>query len=702
VSKRVVVPDLALAAFFCGAAAALLLAFLLAVTDAVGRGALSVVLAVVVAFAAAICAIKTWRTPSERAIWAILGVGEVSWGVGAVACLAQHDATKFPSVGNLILVTLPLTTAGFVLLASRRLSGLPRALWLDAALAGIALAAVGAMVLYEPWLDGSFSQSFAASAFAIALTELAKLGFTGVACVFAGALRPRPLMFLVGSSLAAAVATGALAVAADDGWRSAPPLVAVGMVAALVIASGAAVFDDGRRYSIAEPSWSLITVPIVAALAAIAVGLSTPHAHTVAVYLAYLVLLLAVARLAVSLIDNRRAYERERRDDRDRHAREEAERANLEKTKFLSKMSHEVRTPLTSILGFAQLLVDDLEGDERVSVERILRAGQYLQRLIDDILDLSTIEAGETPLSLEPTPLDPAIEEAIALLEPLAQSSDVRVVRDDADDAPPAVIADPRRLRQVLINLISNAIKYGGSGEDVVVRVERDGPRGVIKVIDVGAGIPDEDLPLLFTPFERGSARRSDIEGSGLGLALTKNLVEAMRGSIGVQTGPGGSTFYVSFPPAEALPLEEVADVDDGARHELAASGETRTVLYIEDNLSNIELVERLLGRRPGFELLTATTGRAGLELAREVHPDLVLLDLDLPDIRGEEVLAELRGQPETADIPVIIVTADAAPWRQAELARAGADAYVVKPIQLASFLETLEAVLRRVEATRR
>jgi signal transduction histidine kinase/CheY-like chemotaxis protein len=473
------------------------------------------------------------------------------------------------------------------------------------------------------------------------------------------------------------------------------------MVSAVVVLSGAAAFDDERRHSITGPGWDLITVPIVASLAAIGVALASSHPHTVAVYLSHLVLLLAVARLAVSLIDNQRAHEIQRREEAERRAREEAERANRAKTEFLSKMSHEVRTPLTSILGFAQLLVDDLDGDERVSVERILRAGQHLQRLIDDILDLSTIEAGETALSLEPTRLEPAIEEASALLEPLARRGHTRIVRRDAADAPQAVVADPRRLRQVLINLISNAIKYGGSGGEVVVRVERDGPRAVIKVIDVGAGIPDEDLPLLFTAFERGVARGSGIEGSGLGLALTKNLVEAMGGSIGVETGPDGSTFYVSLPAADAPPVEPVVDVGPEPRREPAPSRESRTVLYIEDHLPNIALVERLLRRRPGYELLTATTGRAGLELARSLRPDVVLLDLDLPDVRGEEVLAELRADPETADIPVIVVTADATARRQEELARAGSDAYVVKPIQLASFMATLEAVLGRVKSAR-
>jgi signal transduction histidine kinase/ActR/RegA family two-component response regulator len=687
-------------AIFYAAAAGVVLAFVLAATEAVDRNALAVVLGVVVALAAAICAIKTWRTPSERAIWATLSIGKVVWGVGAIAYLVSDDAATFPTLGNIAVLAVPLTVAGFVLLARRRLSGLPRALWLDAAIGGVALAALGAALLYQPLLEGTLSESFTAFAFALAVTELAKVGFMAVACLFAGAHTPRPLLVLVASAIVAAIATLGLAVAADDGWRSAPPLVAVGMVAALVILSGAAAFDDERRYSITEPGWSLITVPIVASLAAIAVMLASPHEHTAAVDLAHVVLLLAVARLAVSLVDNRRAAEQREREQEERRAREEAERANRAKNEFLSKMSHEVRTPLNSILGFAQLLVDDVEGEDRAMVERIVRAGQHLQKLIDDILDLSAIEAGETFMSLEPTPLDATIEESTGLLEPLAREAGTGIVRRDADNAPTAVIADPQRLKQVLLNLISNAIKYGGSDSEVVVRVERDGPCGVVKVIDAGSGIPDADMSVLFTPFERGSARGSGIEGSGLGLALTKNLVETMDGSIGVETGPGGSTFYVSLPAADAQLVDD-SGVDGHPEREPEAHDDTRTVLYIEDHLSNIALVERLLGRRPGFELLTATTGRAGLKLARTVHPDVVLLDLDLPDLPGEDVLAELRADPETADIPVIVVSADATARRQEELARAGAEAYIVKPIQLASFMATLAAVLGGVESAR-
>jgi signal transduction histidine kinase/ActR/RegA family two-component response regulator len=501
------------------------------------------------------------------------------------------------------------------------------------------------------------------------------------------------LLVLALGAIVAAVADAAWASALEQGHLAAQPLVALGWTAGVVIIALAAPLDEGGLEPANEPNWALTAVPVVGALAGIAVLIAeTDDRHAAASYLAEAALLLAVARLAISLVDNRRAEERRRRENEARVAREEADRANRAKTAFLSQMSHEVRTPLNSILGFAQLLVDDLDGENRASVERILRAGNHLRQLIDDILDLSAIEAGQTVMSLQPTPLDPTIAESTALLEPLARRTGTAVVRRDADDAPPAVVADPQRLKQVLLNLISNAMKYGGSDSDVVVCVERDGPCAVVKVIDAGAGIPDEDMADLFTPFERGAARGSGIEGSGLGLALTKNLVETMDGSIDVESGPNGTTFSVSLPAADREPVEVVANEDADERRTALQGG--RTVLYIEDNPSNVALVERLLGRRPGFELLTATTGQAGLRLAKTVRPDAVLLDLDLPDMRGQEVLADLRSDPATAGIPVIVVSADATAWRQEELARAGAAAYVVKPIQLASFMGTLDRVL--------
>jgi signal transduction histidine kinase/CheY-like chemotaxis protein len=465
-----------------------------------------------------------------------------------------------------------------------------------------------------------------------------------------------------------------------------------------VLAAAAAVVVDDPPERARIRRLSLVAVPVLSTLGALSVPLALWGQSKFLTWMSSLVLVLSVARLAVSLVDNQRAEERRRREEDERRAREEAERANRAKTAFLSRMSHEVRTPLNSILGFAQLLVDDVDGSDRESVERILRAGNHLRQLIDDILDLSSIEAGETAIRLEPVDVGGAVDESLALMEPLARRNSVRLIRRDALEAPPVALADAQRLKQALLNLISNAIKYGGSDSEVIVRIEGRGDRARVSVIDGGPGISDEHLPKLFTPFERGSARGSGIEGSGLGLALTKNLVDAMGGEIGLETGSGGSIFWVDLPVTD---MPQSVGAPGGELSPATANPGSKTVLYIEDHLSNVALVERLLARRDDYELVSATTGRAGLKLAANVAPDLILLDLDLPDIRGEDVLVELRADPGTAAIPVIVVSADATAWRQEELARSGAAAYIVKPLQLASFLATLEGVLGRSAARR-
>jgi signal transduction histidine kinase/ActR/RegA family two-component response regulator len=689
------------AVLWWAAAAGLVLSSALALAGVVGRDTLAVLLGAVGLAAVLVCVAKAVQSPGERAIWLTLGAGKSGWAIAAPGYLANDGAAReFPTIADAALLFYPAMAVGFALLARRRLTGLPRALWLDVGIAGVALAAVAAVAFYQPMFDGSQTTDVEGVALVYALVDLALAGFMVVALLFAGWRSAPPLVALALGAVVTAVGDGVFAHGLEHGKLTAGPLAAVTWAAGVVIVAGTAPLDVGRGDRVKAPSWALAGVPVVASLVALGILIAnTDQDASVAVILAYVVAALAILRLAVSLIDNQRASEQRQREDEERHRREEAERANQAKTEFLGRMSHEVRTPLNSILGFAQLLVDDLDGDDRASVERILRAGNHLQRLIDDILDLSSIEAGQTVMTIESTELGPTIEESIALLEPLAREKATTVVRRDAADAPSAVLADPKRLEQVLLNLISNAIKYGGPGGEVVVCVEGHVHDAVIKVIDKGRGIPDEHMAELFTPFERGSARGSGIEGSGLGLALTKNLVETMGGTIDVQTGSGGSTFSVTLPAAEA----EAAEVAprERADGERASGDGRRTVIYIEDNASNIALVDRLLGRRPGFELLTATTGGSGLSLSKAARPDVILLDLDLPDMNGKEVLERLRSDPATGDIPVIVVSADATAWRREQLARAGAAAYVVKPIQLASFMATLDAVLRRTAPSR-
>jgi signal transduction histidine kinase/ActR/RegA family two-component response regulator len=662
-----------------------------------GRTAEIVVMSLAVGLAALACLARGLHRPTERLAWILLGAGLLGLGsLGIVYAVDDTTALAFPNDLPLGLLGYPLTLAAWGLLAARRLPGLPRALWLDSAIGGLAVAAVGAAFVYHGFFRSDGLTHAERSQLIYVLADLALAGTMFVAGFLAGGRRAMTLLLMGTGCAGLAVVDIAYAEQVGRADLVFGPGLAGGWIAAVVIAAAASAVVDAPPVVRQRGRFSLVSIPVLAAVAALAVPLANWGESRLLTWVACTVVLLSFVRLAVSLLDNQRAEERRMREQEERRAREEAERANREKTAFLGRMSHEVRTPLNSILGFAQLLVDDVDGTERQSVERILRAGNHLRQLIDDILDLSSIEAGETTISIEVVDLAAAVEESIALMEPLARRAGVRIVRRDADDAPTAVRADGQRLQQALLNLVSNAIKYGGDDSEVILRVDRDGDRAKISVIDTGPGIAQEHLEKLFTPFERGSARGSGIEGSGLGLALTKNLVESMDGEIGLETGPGGSTFWFTLPAAEPA---EASRPDAADPAPATDAGGSHTVLYIEDHPSNIALVERLLARRDDFDLVTATSGRAGLKLAITVLPDLVLLDLDLPDIRGEDVLVELRAVPETAAIPVIVVSADATAWRQEQLIQAGAAAYIVKPLQLASFVATLDSVLGRAGA---
>jgi signal transduction histidine kinase/ActR/RegA family two-component response regulator len=680
-------------------AAVVVLAFAVAqaATGAGGQAAQVTSLSLAVALAGLACLVRAYTQPLDRAAWILLAAGLVALGsLAIVYVLDDTTALAFPSDLPIGLLGYPLTLAAWALLAQRRLPGLPRALWLDAAIGGLAFATVGGAVAYHAFLAGGGVTHAEFSQLLYVFGDIALAGTMFVAGVLAGGRRAQTLLLMGTGCAGLAVIDIAYAERVGRAVLEFTPALAVGWVAAIVIAAAASAVADAPPVELQRGNFSLVSIPVLAPAAALVVPLTDWGQSHFLTWAACGIVFLSLCRLAISLLDNQRAQERRAREQEERRAREEAERANREKTAFLGRMSHEVRTPLNSILGFAQLLVDDVDGDERQSVERILRAGNHLRQLIDDILDLSSIEAGETAITIESVDLAAAIDETAALMEPLARRNHVRIVRRHAPGAPAAGRADSQRLNQVLLNLISNAIKYGGSDSEVIVIVDGIGDRARIRVIDTGPGIPDEHLGKLFTPFERGSAQGSDIEGSGLGLALTKNLIESMAGEIGVETGPGGSTFWFALPVGEepqaaaALPAPHAPP--------LRAEG-ARTVLYVEDHASNVALVERLLARRDDYELVTATSGRAGLKLATTVRPDLVLLDLDLPDVSGEDVLADLRADPATAAIPVVVVSADATARRQERLVQAGAAAYIVKPLQLASFVSTLDTVVDRAGA---
>ena len=384
----------------------------------------------------------------------------------------------------------------------------------------------------------------------------------------------------------------------------------------------------------------------------------------------------------------------ERTAEREIHAaREEAEAANRAKTEFLSRMSHELRTPLNAIIGFAQILeLDGLDERQAESVDQILKGGRHLLELINEVLDISRIESGQLTMSVEPVLVRDAVSEAISLIGPLAEERRIRLRSSITDDGLWA-LADRQRLKQVLLNLLVNAVKYGRADGTAVLSCSRtDGGRLRFTVADDGPGIALELQERLFAPFERLGAEASPVEGTGLGLALSRALVVGMGGSMGMDSRPGeGTTFWFELPQAEA-PAERAPEV--GAAAPVKGAGRSGTVLYIEDNLSNVRLIERALERLGDVRLLPAMLGRLGLDLAREHRPDVILLDLHLPDIAGEEVLARLVAEPATRRIPVVVLSADASSSQADRLLASGARAYLTKPIDVLAFLDLVGELL--------
>ena len=383
-----------------------------------------------------------------------------------------------------------------------------------------------------------------------------------------------------------------------------------------------------------------------------------------------------------------------------RDAKEEADRANHAKSDFLSRMSHELRTPLNSILGFGQLLDRQTPTDtQRPRIRYILSAGRHLLNLINEVLDISRIEAGNLQLSVEPVCVEEAISEALDLMRPLAAERTIGLATAGSLETTTYVLADRQRLKQVLLNLLSNAVKYTAVQGSVTVAFA-DSAKGLIRISvrDNGAGIAVEKLARLFTPFDRLGKEQSAVEGTGLGLALCQRLVQAMHGSIGVNSTLGsGSTFWLELPQAVS-PLQALAVQKSPAAPQPAPAEDSRRILYIEDNFSNVTLVEQMLAERPALELMTAMQGRVGLELARQHSPDLILLDLHLPDMPGWQVLAQLKADNLTREIPVVVISADATAPQVKRLVSAGARAYLTKPLDIAEFFRVIEAALPPAE----
>jgi signal transduction histidine kinase/response regulator RpfG family c-di-GMP phosphodiesterase len=386
-----------------------------------------------------------------------------------------------------------------------------------------------------------------------------------------------------------------------------------------------------------------------------------------------------------------------------RRAKEEAERANRAKSEFLSRMSHELRTPLNSILGFAQLLdMSDLSAPDREKARLILKGGYHLLELINEVLDLARIEAGRLGMSLEPVRMAEVVNETLDLVRPIAASQNIALNADLSGHGGRYVQADRQRLKQVLLNLFSNAIKFNhGHGSVTLTCRGTDDDRLRVEVTDTGSGIDDEGLSKIFTPFERLGADRSAIGGTGLGLALSKRMVEAMGGTIGVESKPGvGSRFHFELPfaenPVEAIEEQAMPEGSSALRPGVFSG----TVLYIDDNLSNVRLIEEIMTQYPDVHLLEALQGKMGLELARTHSPDWILLDVHLPDLSGEEVLRHLHADPHTGSIPVTILSADATPGQIRSLLALGAREYLTKPLDVRQLIDLLEATLGTGQAT--
>ena len=388
------------------------------------------------------------------------------------------------------------------------------------------------------------------------------------------------------------------------------------------------------------------------------------------------------------------------RDETDRRAAEtaasnavaDAVEANASKDRFLARMSHELRTPLNAILGFGQLMqLEGLPTTHRDSINHIIGAGNHLLALIDDVLDISRMESGEVRLSLEPVRLAEVVDEAVRMLQPLSARHRVPILVGDIGREL-YVRADRQRLAQVVLNLLSNAIKYNNDNGTARVEARPEADGGVrLSVIDDGPGIAAQDAGRLFQPFERLAAAQAGIDGTGLGLALSKTLMTAMNGQIGVDSELGnGSTFWIALPSTGvervALPPTLIAR----PRHDPHPTTR-KTVLCIEDNLSNVRLIERIFARRPSVTLLVATLGSAGIAAALEHRPDLILLDLHLPDMTGDDVLRRLRSELATATTPIVIVSADATAGSPRRLRALGATDFMTKPFDIQLLLDIVD-----------
>ncbi len=387
-------------------------------------------------------------------------------------------------------------------------------------------------------------------------------------------------------------------------------------------------------------------------------------------------------------------------------AMEQAKKANQAKSAFLSSMSHELRTPLNAILGFAQILTSEslpsTLAQKKEFATHILKSGRHLLTLINEILDLAKVESGTVTLSMEPVALQDTLAECKTMIEPLASQRKVRVLFPERCEA--VVLADRTRLKQVMLNLLANAVKYNREMGAVVIDCSTPAPGRVrLAVQDTGMGLRPDQLDALFQPFNRLGQEGGGEEGTGIGLVVTRRLVELMGGEIGVSSTVGvGSVFSVELQATE--PAAAVAG--SGVVHQLARrpapeDAQMHTVLYVEDNPANLKLVQEIVRFRSDLRLLTAPDGHLGIELAKAHLPDLILMDLNLPCVSGADALRELRSDPRTSHIPIIALTANAMPGDIQRGIESGFFRYLTKPINIDEFTEALNSTLALIDSRR-
>lgn len=385
-------------------------------------------------------------------------------------------------------------------------------------------------------------------------------------------------------------------------------------------------------------------------------------------------------------------------------AKTEAEQASMAKSEFLSSMSHELRTPMNSILGFAQILTlqanDPLSSKQRSCVDQILRGGTHLLELIDQVLELNKIEAGKFPLNIDHMPVRSILDESLGLVMARAEKEGVEIRDLSVESDLPFLWTDRTRLTQALLNLLSNAIKYNREGGTVTIRCTELPEKMLrISVADNGLGIPAERQEHLFKPFERLGRETGMIEGTGIGLTITKQIVELLGGQVGYESEEGkGSEFWVEIPISSKHLGEQKQPVADDNVVRLKdpehSPGRVRTVLYIEDNPANMNLMEAVVGNIPNARLLTAYNAELGIEQAKLESPELILMDVNLPGMSGTEALKQLQNMQETKDIPVIAITAAAMSKDVEAGLKAGFKDYITKPINVPSLVQIIEAVL--------